>query len=133
MNIQIQKNAKQTPIDIQHTHTSLNLIGRRQTSTMVIFLERWDGNVFFPRHHCHRWFFNGFTIPGPSPLNVFFSDQPLTSMVFRWFSQIQVRWSAMVLTLKKTYKCAYFYLRFSPFLSSPQSYHIKKFPGVINR
>ena len=38
---------------------------------MVIFLWRWDGNVFFPRHHCHRWFFNGFTIPGPSPLNVF--------------------------------------------------------------
>ena len=27
---------------------------------------------FFPRHHCHRWFFNGFTSPGPSPLNVFY-------------------------------------------------------------
>ena len=24
-------------------------------------------------------------------------------------------------------------LRFSPFLPSPQSYHIKKFPAVINR
>ena len=39
---------------------------------MVIFLERWDGNVFFQRNHCHRWFFNGFTIPAPSPLNVFY-------------------------------------------------------------
>ena len=27
---------------------------------------------FFPRHHCHRWFFNGFIIPGTSPLNVFY-------------------------------------------------------------
>ena len=35
------------------------------------FLWRWDGNVFFPRHHCHRWVFNGLTIPGPSTLNVF--------------------------------------------------------------
>ena len=28
---------------------------------MVIFLQRWDGNVFFSGHHCHWWFFNGFT------------------------------------------------------------------------
>ena len=26
---------------------------------------------YFLRHHCHRWVFNGLTIPGPSTLNVF--------------------------------------------------------------
>ena len=57
--------------------------------------------MFFSRHHCHWWFLNGFTIPGPSPLNFFVTDQPLKLMVFQWFSQIQVRWSAMVLTLKR--------------------------------
>ena len=35
-----------------------------------------------------------------------FTDQPLKSMVFWWFFQIQVQWSAMVLTLTKAWKCA---------------------------
>ena len=67
---------------------------------------RYDGNVFFSRRHCHRWFFNGFTIPGPSPLNVFFKINHWNRWFFNGFSQIQVRWSAMVLTSKKTNKFA---------------------------
>ena len=35
------------------------------------FFETMGWSFFFPRHHCHQWFFNGFTSPGPSPLNVF--------------------------------------------------------------
>ena len=53
---------------------------------MVIFSERWDGNEFFWGYHCYQWFFNGFATTEPSPLNVFFIDQPLASMVFQWFS-----------------------------------------------
>ena len=53
---------------------------------MVIFSQRWDGNDFFWGYHCYRWFFDGFDTTEPSPLNVFFTDWPLTSMVFQWFS-----------------------------------------------
>ena len=42
-----------------------------QTSTMVIFFQRWDGDIIFSGHHCHRWFSNGFVTYRPSPLNVF--------------------------------------------------------------
>ena len=38
---------------------------------MVIFFQRWDGNIIFSGHHCHRWFSNGFVTFRPSPLNVF--------------------------------------------------------------
>ena len=47
-------------------------------------------------------FFNGFTIPCPSPLNVYLQINHWNRWFFDGFSQIQVRWSAMVLTLKKT-------------------------------
>ena len=63
--------------------------------------------MFFSKAPLPSLVFNGFTIPGPSPLNVFFTDQPLKSMVFQWFSQIQVQWWSMVLTLKKTNKLAW--------------------------
>ena len=66
------------------------------------FLKGWDGNVFFQGTIA----INDFSMVLPSLDNhhakCFSTDQPLKSMVFRWFSQIQVRWSAMVLTLKKT-------------------------------
>ena len=46
------------------------------------FFETMGWSFFFPRHHCHRWFFNGFTSPGPSPLNVFLQ----INHWYRWFS-----------------------------------------------
>ena len=36
------------------------------------FFRAMEWLMFFLGHHCHQWFFNGFTIPGPSPLNVFY-------------------------------------------------------------
>ena len=80
-------------------------------SDQYIYIDFNDGNFFysdgmvmffFPRHHCHRWFFNGFTTPSPSPLNVYLKINHWDRWFFDGFFQIQVRWSAMVLTLKKT-------------------------------
>ena len=36
------------------------------------FFQRWDGDIIFSGHHCHRWFSNGFVTFRPSLLNVFF-------------------------------------------------------------
>ena len=38
---------------------------------MVIFWERWDGDIFFCKNHWHQWFFDGLGF-----------IQPLVSMVF---------------------------------------------------
>ena len=64
-----------TPSTLPPKQSETTVLVKEKTS---IRLQRWsffhnDGMVmfFFPRHHCHRWFFNGFIIPGPSPLNVF--------------------------------------------------------------
>jgi len=71
-------------------------------------LQRWS---FFYNDGMVMFFFqgtiviDGFSMVLPSLDHyhwMFFADQPLKLMVFRWFSQIQVRWSAMVLTSKKT-------------------------------
>ena len=56
---------------------------------MVIFLERWDGDIFLgvtqpspltdfqPPDHCFQWFFDGFGV-----------IQPLVSMVFNGYGQL---------------------------------------------
>ena len=71
-------------------------------------LQRWS---FFCNDGMGCFFFqgtiaiDGFSMVLPALVHhhwMFFTYQPLTSMVFRWFSQIQVRWSAMVSTLKET-------------------------------
>ena len=56
---------------------------------MVKFLRQCNGNIF-------SWgtiAFGGFA--APTPMYVFFTSLPLSSMVFQWFSQIQDRRSAI--------------------------------------
>ena len=48
---------------------------------MVIFRERWDGNIFFCKNHQQQWFFDGFGVTQPSPLTDF---QP-PDHCFQWF------------------------------------------------
>ena len=76
-------------------------------------LQRWS---FFHNDGMVMFFFqgtiviDGFSMVLPSLDHyhwMFFADQPLKSMVFQWFSQIQVQWWSMVLTLKKTNKLAW--------------------------
>ena len=45
---------------------------------MVKFWPRWNGNGFCQKYHCSRWLFN-----------VFFTCEPLVSMVFQWFFRSQ--------------------------------------------
>ena len=45
---------------------------------MVKFWPRWNGNGFCQKYHRSRWFFN-----------VFFTCEPLVSMVFQWFFRSQ--------------------------------------------
>ena len=51
---------------------------------MVIFRERWDGNIFFCKNHQQQWFFDGFGVTQPSPLTVF---SPQT-IAFNGFSMV---------------------------------------------
>ena len=57
---------------------------------------------FFSKAPLQSMVFQCFYHPWTITIEYFFADQPLKSMGFRLFSQIQVRWSVMVLTLKKT-------------------------------
>ena len=52
---------------------------------MVIFRERWDGNVFLCKNHWHQWFFDGFASPQPSPLNAFLLNLHWVRWFFQWF------------------------------------------------
>ena len=45
--------------------------------------------LFFSRNHSHQWFFNGFTIPGPSPLNVFLQINHWNRWFFDGFLKIR--------------------------------------------
>ena len=49
------------------------------------FFQRWDGNIIFSGHHCHRWFSNGFVTFRPSPLNVFSQVNHLKQWFFDGF------------------------------------------------
>ena len=52
---------------------------------MVIFRERWDGNIFFCKNHQQQWFFDGFGVTQPSPLTDFQPPDHCFQCFFRWF------------------------------------------------
>ena len=62
---------------------------------MVIYRERWDGNIYFCKKHWHQWGFDGFWVTQPLPL----TDFKPSDHCFQWFSMVMDHWSnnAMVL------------------------------------
>ena len=95
--------SSETALSCIHTLITTNFL-EAQTCTKTR-LRRWsifhnDGMVmFFSKAPLPSMVFQWFYHPWTITIECFFADQPLKSVVFQWFFQIQLRWSAMVLTL----------------------------------
>ena len=93
---------------------------------MVIYGERWDGNIYFCKKHWHQWGFDGFWVTQPLPLTDFkppdhcfqwifdgfgviqpspFNDFQPPDHCFQWFSDFKHKWPTMVLENLHPKKC----------------------------